>query len=366
MMHLDWIDPIVARRLIVVRGRLLKASNTALRGQHLASRARSAVECILRSKSVSQVFDAIKCLELCTRLSREVSYWSVNISLSKVNVNSTLTLTNGPCIHLIFLHLIQSCNRSIPHEDILLSVAGTLLNIVRHRPLAECVQLWWTVPSIGPGSADPSRWVSPALLDRTRPRLGRSESLVRVNSAGEDSSIHSRVGVTERVARKRDSSIGALRGLEPIQTSMVEALVGILLRTCRARPGTPGVRLFARVCCVLSILCSSLPTQLVPTGSLIPVCEQLSDCLARRAPDFGYRHLHLNSSHERSINTRPHSELLREQVENVNQRGFLRTYLRKLLSCELDWHLYPIKTRPDPLVAVDYLLLTLLSKVYES
>lgn len=177
--------------------------------------------------------------ELCTRLSKEVCYWAVNVSLSKSGTPSSSTSASGPCLHLIFLHLIQSCNRSVPHEDILLSVAGTLLNIIRHRPLAECVQLWWTVPLMDGDDADSSLWFSPALLGRPRSRLDRSESLVRSDLAGGGPSTRSRPVVTDRVARRRDSSIGAFRSSERIQTSMVEAFVGILLRTCRARPGTP-------------------------------------------------------------------------------------------------------------------------------
>ncbi|VDP69730.1 unnamed protein product [Echinostoma caproni] len=367
------VDPIIAKRLIDIRARLHKASQAALSGQCLASRASRAIECILHSRSVSQVFDAIKCLELCTRLSGEVCYWTVGVDRCHNRIPTkqfgVVGVPENPCLHLIFLHLIQGCNRSIPHEDILLSVAGTLLNLARHRPLAESVHLWWTVPTADPDGADPRRWISPALLD-CPPRLDRSESLNRhpIRACGGQSTC-SELGVAQSSTRRRDCSVGSVvesnRSAAPIQTSMVEALMGILLRTCRARPGTPGVKLFTRVCCVLSILCEAIPPVLVPTGSLIPVCEQLSDCLARRSSGRSSRHLHLSATQERSLNTRSHSAVVREQVNSLTHGTLLHSQLRNLLSYELDWHLYPTKTRPDPLVAVDYFLLTLLLKARE-
>ncbi|KER19709.1 hypothetical protein T265_15470, partial [Opisthorchis viverrini] len=302
--HLDSSE---AHRLIRIRTQLFAATKVAVNSpnRRLCARARAAADCLIHSRSVTQVLQAIKELEIFTRLSSEICFWSVGVLSARSNSSAKSQVPShpadrSPLLHLLFLDVIQACNRSVPHEDILLRVTGTLLNIARHRRLAEHASLWWTPPS---SQVDHETWISPALIARTRSRLSLSLSPTRKLSSTtntENQCLHSPPRPHRDHSDDRSATAYSSVPLDG-QTSVVEALIGILLRTWRARPGTlvikpsplmndifhrtslfQGIRLFARTACLLAMLCDAIPMNLLPTASLLPVIRELSNCLARR------------------------------------------------------------------------------------
>ncbi|KAG5442032.1 hypothetical protein CSKR_111689 [Clonorchis sinensis] len=352
-LHLDSSE---AHRLIRIRTQLFAATKIAFNSpdRRLCARARAAANCLIHSRSVTQVLQAIKELEIFTRLSSEICFWSVGVLSAGSNSSAKSQVPphpadRSPLLHLLFLDVIQACNRSVPHEDILLRVTGTLLNIARHRRLAEHASLWWTPPS---SQVDHETWISPALIARTRSRFSLSLSPTHRLPSTTDTEKQC-LNSPSRPHRDHsdDRSVTSYSSV-PLdsQTSVVEALIGILLRTWRARPGTLGIRLFARTACLLAMLCDAIPLNLLPTTSLLPVIRELSNCLARRG----------GGPQPRRLDAVEHTtSLLEQSAERVRHT---MSNLRKQLSCDLDWHLYPVKTRADPAVAIDFLLLTVACK----
>ncbi|KAF5405274.1 hypothetical protein PHET_01101 [Paragonimus heterotremus] len=356
-LHLDLsVDRTTAVHLVQIRNRLKTATNLALAmPKHcLAARAQAAVACLIHSRSVAQVLQSIKDLELFTRLSPEICYWAVGSPPNR-DPRTQNESERSPQLHLLLLNLIRACNRSVPHEDILLHVTGTLLNIARHHSIARQVRLWWTTTS---AQVSHSTWISPALLQRTRARLDRSASLCSLPS----SNSRVRPMSTTDVVR-RDQSVDRIGNNIPSSppveddssnSSLAEMLVTILLRTWRSRQGTLGIRLFARTCCLLAILCEAVPASQLPTTSLLPVCSRLSDRISRRSTASQL----VTSQWTRGTIVEHSSQLLQQPADRL----MLTMYgLRKQLSYELDWHLLPKKVRPDPLIAIDYLLLVIVS-----
>ncbi|TGZ70841.1 hypothetical protein CRM22_002974 [Opisthorchis felineus] len=349
-------DSSEAHRLIRIRTQLFAATKIAVSSpdRRLCARARAAANCLIHSRSVTQVLQAIKELEIFTRLSSEICFWSVGVLSTASNSSAKSQFTphptdQSPLLHLLFLDVIQACNRSVPHEDILLRVTGTLLNIVRHRRLAEHASLWWTPPS---SQVDHETWISPALIARTRSRLSLSLSPTRRLSPTTDTEKQCLNSPSRPHRDHSDDRSVTVYSSVPLdsQTSVVEALIGILLRTWRARPGTLGIRLFARTACLLAMLCDAIPMNLLPTTSLLPVIRELSDCLARRG----------GGPQPRRLDAVEHTTSLLEQT--AERMRHTMSDLRRQLSYDLEWHLYPVKTRADPAVAIDFLLLTVACK----
>ncbi|KAA3677720.1 abnormal spindle-like microcephaly-associated protein [Paragonimus westermani] len=350
------IDRTTAVRLIEVRNRLKTATNLALAmpKRCLAVRAQAAVACLIHSRSVAQVLQSIKDMELFTRLSSEICHWAVGNHPNR-DPRSQSKSERSPQLHLLLLNLIRACNRSVPHEDILLHVTGTLLNIARHHSIAREVRLWWTTPS---AQASHSTWISPALLQRTRTRLDRSASLCSLPSSD---SLVQPISTADVV--RRDQSVDRVGNDIPSSSSveddnsnssLAEMLVTILLRTWRSRQGTLGIRLFARTCCLLATLCEAVPASQLPTASLLPVCSRLSDCISRRSVATQPN----TSKWTRGTIVEHSSQLLQQPADRL---VLTMSGLRKQLSYELDWHLIPKKVRPDPLTAIDFLLLVIVA-----
>ncbi|KAF8569545.1 hypothetical protein P879_06656 [Paragonimus westermani] len=345
------IDRTTAVRLIEVRNRLKTATNLSLAmpKRCLAVRAQAAVACLIHSRSVAQVLQSIKDMELFTRLSSEICHWAVGSHPNR-DPRSQSKSERSPQLHLLLLNLIRACNRSVPHEDILLHVTGTLLNIARHHSIARQVRLWWTTPS---AQASHSTWISPALLQRTRTRLDRSASLCSLPSSDSLVQPISKADVVRRdqSVDRVGSNIPSSSSLEDdnSNSSLAEMLVTILLRTWRSRQGTLGIRLFARTCCLLAILCEAVPASQLPTASLLPVCSRLSDCISRRLAATQLT----TSQWTRGTIVEHSNQLLQQPADRL---VLTMSGLRKQLSYELDWQLIPKKVRPDPLTAIDYLL----------
>ncbi|KAF7260602.1 hypothetical protein EG68_01970 [Paragonimus skrjabini miyazakii] len=350
------IDHTTAVRLIQVCNRLKTATNLALAmpKRCLASRAQAAVACLIHSHSVAQVLQSIKDLELFTRLSSEICYWAVGSHPNR-DSRTRNESERSPQLHLLLLNLIRACNRSVPHEDILLHVTGTLLNIARHHSIARQVRLWWTTPS---AQVSHSTWISPALLQRTRARLDRSASLCSLPSSNSFVRSMSTADVVRRdqsVDRVgNDISSSPQVEDDSSNSSLAEMLVTILLRTWRSRQGTLGIRLFARTCCLLAILCEAVPASQLPVTSLLPVCSRLSDCISRRSAASQL----VTSQWTRGTLVEHSNQLLQQPADRLM---LTMSGLRKQLSYELDWHLLPKKIRPDPLISIDYLLLVIVT-----
>ncbi|KAF6777965.1 hypothetical protein AHF37_02329 [Paragonimus kellicotti] len=308
----------------------------------------------VRLDTIAKVLQSIKDLELFTRLSSEICYWAVGSHPNR-DPRAQVESERSPQLHLLLLNLIRACNRSVPHEDILLHVTGTLLNIARHHSIACQVWLWWTTPS---AQASHSTWISPALLQRTRARLDRSASLCSLPSSN---SLVRPISTADMV--RRDQSVDRVDTdillSPPVEddssnSSLAEMLVTILLRTWRSRQGTLGIRLFARTCCLLAILCEAVPTSQLPATSLLSVCSRLSDCISRRSAATQL----VTSQWTRGTVVEHSSQLLQQPADRLM---LTMSSLRKHLSYELDWHLLPTKVRPDPLIAIDYLLLVIVA-----
>ncbi|GAA50537.1 abnormal spindle-like microcephaly-associated protein homolog [Clonorchis sinensis] len=270
-LHLDSSE---AHRLIRIRTQLFAATKIAFNSpdRRLCARARAAANCLIHSRSVTQVLQAIKELEIFTRLSSEICFWSVGVLSAGSNSSAKSQVPphpadRSPLLHLLFLDVIQACNRSVPHEDILLRVTGTLLNIARHRRLAEHASLWWTPPS---SQVDHETWISPALIARTRSRFSLSLSPTHRLPSTTDTEKQC-LNSPSRPHRDHsdDRSVTSYSSV-PLdsQTSVVEALIGILLRTWRARPGTLVSR-FYYTYRINTPLFSVLEAPLVPADKLI-------------------------------------------------------------------------------------------------
>ncbi|VEL06573.1 unnamed protein product [Protopolystoma xenopodis] len=188
---------IMARRLMQLNLRILQisASGPCPTQICLAAKAQQATISLARFHTVVQVLNALKQLEITTRLSGEICYRSLGLklpalfprhldrvsysplhwsrldtilsptpnchtSLDAHKIFSTRSETSRysryfhtspilysaaqPDLSLLLLDLIITCNRSIAHEDILLLAIGCLANLAMHPPLAANVAVWWT------------------------------------------------------------------------------------------------------------------------------------------------------------------------------------------------------------------------------
>ncbi|CAL8089046.1 unnamed protein product [Calicophoron daubneyi] len=316
-------------------------------GRTLISQAEMAIDTLLRSKSITRVLDAVRVLESITHLSTEICYWAVGIEHpGEIWANYRPVRPESPRLHLVFLDLFLAANRSDPQEDILLSAVGVLLNVARHPHLAKQRQLWWRSPT----EVD---WNSPALV-RAVSHLKRPHSYSRCSTGSEQP-----CGTLAFPANgRRESSVGRddRNHSTDFPSSVVEALVKILLRTLRARPGTVSLRLFTRTCCLLALICEATPADALPAQSILHVIRHLFSYLSRRPTNSLAEPSHESDPHNRPLvsdtNTTATSECIRPTVRD---RALMS--LRSKLSSELDWHPRPVKLRPDPLVAVEYLTL---------
>uniref|UniRef100_A0A5K3FUT7 Calponin-homology (CH) domain-containing protein n=3 Tax=Mesocestoides corti TaxID=53468 RepID=A0A5K3FUT7_MESCO len=299
-------------------------SNPLLR---MGTRASSALTNLLQYTSVSSVLEALRQLETATRLSREVCFWLSQVPAPR---SASHSQPSAPvCLPHTLLQLFHSCNRSVPNEEIMLVSVAILLNLTEHRELAQRLDIWWVPPP-----ADPStHWLTAKLHRRADVCVGSIDDDDEDNLDGESSSKGSSAAISEGLC-------------------IVEYLFGMLRRLCRARPGTLSIRLFARICYLLSCLCGALPPDLVP-DNLLPFVEVIFGTVQRlwsralsntpvrpEVQQMLRRHASSSSSAHDTIDTR-------------------RDLLRKQVVLELRLERLPSKPQMNPLVACELLFLTL-------
>ncbi len=88
-------------------------------GLKLGVLTKNALQTLKKGKMISQIYKACNLLDNATR-------FSAKCCGAFVEANATKAL----------LHLIRSCNRSTPHQEILRLSISILLNVVRHDELA--------------------------------------------------------------------------------------------------------------------------------------------------------------------------------------------------------------------------------------
>ncbi|TNN06994.1 Abnormal spindle-like microcephaly-associated protein [Schistosoma japonicum] len=366
------LEPSEAKFLLDIYYRLNRATERARTNLNLtlAAKARNALKQLSRSTSVNQILDAIRLLEMITGLSVELCYWVVGLSPNNLlyNVCSSDHNENSSCVLICFFQIMMACNRSVPHEDIFVAITGTLLNVVRHKDLASNLNLWWSPLSLksetgttnGNKNDMHEELQPPAVVHLLNTRLRRHQSLPGLCSTGSDMQLilspHSHLVKMNRV----DSLESTLpqNSLSITQNmSIIDVLMEILQRTWRARPGTVSIRLFSRTCCLLALLFNSAPTHIfLHKCCLLPTLREIYEGLYRRSDPHSRFHLNFDplgdSTNPQSVNE------VRSKASNTDIKK-----LRANLSSDLDWHLRPIKTRPNPLIAIQYLLLITERKV---
>ncbi|KAK3088174.1 hypothetical protein FSP39_015668 [Pinctada imbricata] len=118
-----------SRKLANIRQRIEEANRSATEEKKLCNRTASALDYLLKYKHLSQILDALMHLDVATRLS---SHCCVRM----VEVNA---------VQVIYT-LIQSCNRSQPHMEIINYSVSILLNLAKYDKTVGAVYI--------PGSVD--------------------------------------------------------------------------------------------------------------------------------------------------------------------------------------------------------------------
>ncbi|CAH8446043.1 unnamed protein product [Heterobilharzia americana] len=363
-------SPSEAKSLLNIHFRLKKAIERARANPNLtlASKARNALKQISESTSVNQIIEAIKFLEMATGLSIELCYWIVGLSVPN-NLYSNQNYEDSPCVLIRFFQIMMACNRSVPHEDIFIAITGTFLNIGRHKNLASNLNLWWN-PLLLRFKSDGNNenvddiiseeFQTPSIVHFLSTQLRRHQSLPGLNTTESNlqitlspSAMHKKTG--QNIFNEPKLSQNPLSISQNM--SLIEVLVGILQRTWRARPGTVSIRLFSRTCCVLVLLFNSAPSDLFIVNScLVPTLQEIHEGLYRRSDPHSRFHLNFDPTgkYTNSLNVGE----VGLKMSNADMKK-----LRMHLSFDLDWHFYPVKTRPNPLLAIQYLLFTVTKKM---
>lgn len=133
------------------------------------------------------------------------------MGLQSIDSSSPL-IDQSALIHTL-IRLIQSCNRSVPHEDIVLHVVGLLLNIARHSDLASIYPIWWDPLAADDDSMTMTSTSSSNLLQKYH-------SLTQLNDSN---------NLSNRLFCSNNLNLNH---------NLAEILTGILMRSWRARPGT--------------------------------------------------------------------------------------------------------------------------------
>ncbi|BFZ20292.1 hypothetical protein BsWGS_23331 [Bradybaena similaris] len=110
------------RKLTQARKRLKEANRQATEEKTLGSRTASALDFLLREKDVGHILEALMHLEVCTRLSPICCE-----RLVEVNAVSGL------------YRLIASCNRSVPHMELIKYSVSILLNLAKYEKTIAAV-----------------------------------------------------------------------------------------------------------------------------------------------------------------------------------------------------------------------------------
>ncbi|CAH8437785.1 unnamed protein product [Schistosoma curassoni] len=370
------LTPLEAKSLIDICFRLNKATERAQTNPHLtlASKARNALKQLSHSTSVNQILDAIKLLEMTTGFSAELCYWIVGLSPPKKPMYNNACFNeqdeNSPCALIRFFQIMMACNRSVPHEDIFIAITGIFLNIGRHKDLASNIDLWWnplTFKSKRPFATNENEnneneeLQPPAIVRLINTQLRRYQSLPGLCTTVSDLQLT----ISTQSHLKKPNRVNSVESKLPHNSvsitqnmSLVEVLMEILQRTWRARPGTVSVRLFSRTCCVLALLFNSAPPHLFSQNSfLLPTLQEIYEGLYRRSDPHSRFHLNFDPIGDST-------NFLNVNEVHLKASNAEMKKLRAYLSCELDWHFRPIRSRLNPLLAIQYLLIITMRKNY--
>ncbi|XP_059177929.1 abnormal spindle-like microcephaly-associated protein homolog isoform X2 [Physella acuta] len=110
------------KKLALTRRRLQEATRAATYEQTLGSRTSSALDYLLKEKDLAYILEALMHLEVSTRLSPVCC-------LKMVEVNAVSVL----------YRLINSCNRSVPHMELIKYAVNILLNLSKYDKTVEAV-----------------------------------------------------------------------------------------------------------------------------------------------------------------------------------------------------------------------------------
>ncbi|CAH8437870.1 unnamed protein product [Schistosoma haematobium] len=370
------LTPLEAKSLIDICFRLNKATQRAQTNPHLtlASKARNALKQLSHSTSVNQILDAIRLLEMNTGFSAELCYWIVGLSPPKKPMYNNACFNeqdeNSPCALIRFFQIMMACNRSVPHEDIFIAITGIFLNIGRHKHLASNIDLWWnplTFKSKRPfvtnenENNENEEFQPPAIVRLINTQLRRYQSLPGLCTTVSDLQLT----ISTQSHLKNLNRVNSVESKLPHNSvsitqnmSLVEVLMEILQRTWRARPGTVSVRLFSRTCCVLALLFNSAPPHLFSQNSfLLPTLQEIYEGLYRRSDPHSRFHLNFDPIGDST-------NFLNVNEVHLKASNAEMKKLRAYLSCELDWHFRPIRSRLNPLLAIQYLLIITMRKNY--
>uniref|UniRef100_A0A0X3NSN7 Calponin-homology (CH) domain-containing protein n=2 Tax=Schistocephalus solidus TaxID=70667 RepID=A0A0X3NSN7_SCHSO len=284
---LSSVNHVSPSNLIRARRRIAMATKRAQKNpsHRLGPRARIALADLLKYTSVAQILDALNNLDTVTRLSREVCFWLADVNpsdqssrapaaaaadSSRLRQPADIILPSHSSVFFphVLLRLLQSCNRSVANEEIILTSLFCLLNMARHRELAARVQIWWRPPPT-PAQAAPRRRSlgdkSQSTAD-TRPALTSACSLdsTSVSSVSSSWMVLSSSSSIDPTVEYRHPGREQPHTSSGNDVSIADFFFGMLHRLCRARFGTLSVRLFAHVACLLALICTDTPSELIP------------------------------------------------------------------------------------------------------
>ncbi|BHF79856.1 hypothetical protein SprV_0702297900 [Sparganum proliferum] len=281
--HLQ-VSHVPASDLLRARRRIAMATRRARKNplQRLGPRARIALADLLKYTSVAQVLEALNNLDTVTRLSKEVCFWLADVNPNDLSSEADTTTTTSRLrqptdITLashsssvffphVLLRLLQSCNRSVANEEIVLASLYCLLNMARHRELAARPQIWWRPPPPPSPKAAPRRrslgdgtGKSQSTAADTRPTLDSTCSSI----SSDWLALTSSSCIDPTVEHRRDQPHTIIIG-SGSDACIADFFFGMLHRLCRARFGTLSVRLFAHIACLLALICTETPSEIIP------------------------------------------------------------------------------------------------------
>ncbi|XP_076352254.1 abnormal spindle-like microcephaly-associated protein homolog [Tachypleus tridentatus] len=137
-----------SRQLKTIRERLKTVNANATEDKKLCNRTTSALDFLLRCRNLSYILSALMHLDVVTRLS----------------ASCCEKIAEGSAVEILF-QLIRSCNRSLPHMELIKYSTNILLNLAKYDKTVDSV---WTVT----GSLD-------TLLDLLRIYREKGETIFR-------------------------------------------------------------------------------------------------------------------------------------------------------------------------------------------
>lgn len=110
------------RKVVAIRHRLRKVSEDVQEADRLCNKTSTAIDYLLRYKHFSYILEALKNLEIATRLSPECCERLVESGAT-----------------LVIFTLIRSCNRSVPCMEVITCATQVLLNLSKYHKTIEAV-----------------------------------------------------------------------------------------------------------------------------------------------------------------------------------------------------------------------------------